>query len=39
MIERLYLQNNLSFSEVDIEFDAGLVVFTGAQWYWKINTL
>jgi DNA repair protein RecN (Recombination protein N) len=31
MIERLYIKNNLSFSEVDIEFDKGLIVFTGAS--------
>jgi DNA repair protein RecN (Recombination protein N) len=31
MIERFYLKNNLSFDEVDISFDKGLIVFTGAS--------
>ena len=29
MIKRFYLENYLSFKEVDIEFKKGLVVFTG----------
>jgi DNA repair protein RecN (Recombination protein N) len=31
MIERLYLKENLVFSSVDLEFDKGLIVFTGAS--------
>ena len=31
MIERLYLKNNLSFEEIDLEFKNGLIVFTGAS--------
>ena len=31
MIERLYVKNNLSFEECEIEFDKGLIVFTGAS--------
>lgn len=29
MIERFYLKNNLSFDEVNLEFQKGLIVFTG----------
>jgi DNA repair protein RecN (Recombination protein N) len=31
LIERFYLKENLSFSEVDLEFKNGLVVFSGAS--------
>jgi len=31
MIERLYLKNNLVFDEVDLSFENGLIVFTGAS--------
>jgi DNA repair protein RecN (Recombination protein N) len=29
MIERFYLQNNLSFQKVELEFQSGLILFTG----------
>ena len=31
MIERLYLKNNLSFEEAELELQNGLIVFTGAS--------
>jgi DNA repair protein RecN (Recombination protein N) len=31
MIERFYLQNNLSFKDVDLQFKGGLTLFTGAS--------
>ena len=31
MINRFYLQDYLSFNQIDLEFDKGLIVFTGAS--------
>ena len=31
MISRFYLENYLSFDKVDLEFQKGLIVFTGAS--------